>query len=132
MSPTREKSLLSSFSVGAQSQGNKTSNINSQQCQDTITQCDAVLVPLQRLSASTAKERQQRNNNQNGFSFPPEERVPFSQPRKGDDAHFTTARVPSQRLSARAMGQHNNQKGAIGTKERQQRNNNQNGVFFFS
>ena len=41
-------------------------------------------------------------------------------------------RAPSQLLSARGMGQHNNQKGAIGTKERQQRNNNQNDVFFSS
>jgi hypothetical protein len=66
------------------------------------------------------------------FSFPPEERVPFSQPRKDDGARVATARAPSQLLSARGMGQHNNQKGAIGTKERQQRNNNQNGIFFSS
>jgi hypothetical protein len=66
------------------------------------------------------------------FSFPPEERVPFSQPRKDDGAHVATARVPSQRLSAHAMGQHNNQKGAIGAKKRQERNNNQNGFFFSS
>jgi len=66
------------------------------------------------------------------FSFPPEERVPLSQPRKDDGARIATARAPSQRLSARAMGQHNNQKGAIGAKERQERNNNQNGFFFSS
>ncbi len=40
------------------------------------------------------------------------------------------ARAPSQYLSVRTMGQHINQKGAIGAKERQQRNNNQN-VFSF-
>jgi hypothetical protein len=66
------------------------------------------------------------------FSFPPEEREPFSQPRKDDGAHVATARAPLQCLSARAMGQHNNQKGAIGAKERQERNNNQNGFFFSS
>jgi hypothetical protein len=33
-----EKNCLSSFSVGAQSQGNKTSNISSQQRQDAIRQ----------------------------------------------------------------------------------------------
>jgi len=79
-----------------------------------------------------SKERQQTNNNQNGCFFPPEERVPFSQPRKDDSARVVTARAPSQRLSAHAMGQHNNKKRAIGTKERQQRNNNQNGFFFSS
>jgi hypothetical protein len=46
MNPTGKKSLLSSFSVGAQSQGNKTSNISSQQRQDTITQRDAAPAPL--------------------------------------------------------------------------------------
>jgi len=66
------------------------------------------------------------------FSFPPEERVPFSQPRKDDGVRVATARAPCQHLSARAMGQHNNQKGAIGTKERQERNNSQNGFFFSS
>jgi hypothetical protein len=66
------------------------------------------------------------------FSFPPEERVPFSQPRKDDGARVATMRVLSQHLSAHAMGQHNNQKGAIGAKERQERNNNQNGFFFSS
>jgi hypothetical protein len=69
MNPTRKKSLLSSFSVGAQSQGNKTSNISSQRRQDTITQRDATPAPLQRLSTRTAKERQERNNNQNGYFF---------------------------------------------------------------
>jgi hypothetical protein len=57
-----EKNCLSSFSVGAQSQGNKTSNI-------TITQSDAAPAPLQRLSVRAAKERQERNNNQNGYFF---------------------------------------------------------------
>jgi hypothetical protein len=66
------------------------------------------------------------------FSFPPKERVPFSLPRKDDGARVATARAPSQRLSVRTMGRHNNQKGAIGAKERQQRNNNQNGIFCFS
>jgi hypothetical protein len=69
MNPTGKKSLLSSFSVGAQSQGNKTSIISSERCQDTITQRDAASAPLQRLSACAAKERQERNNNQNGFFF---------------------------------------------------------------
>jgi hypothetical protein len=55
--------------VDAQSQGNKTSNISSQRRHDTITQRDAAPAPLQRLSVHTAKERQQRNNNQNGFFF---------------------------------------------------------------
>jgi hypothetical protein len=66
------------------------------------------------------------------FSFPPEERVPFSQQRKDDGARVATARVPSQLLSARGIGQHNNKKRAIGAKESQQRNNNQNGIFFSS
>jgi hypothetical protein len=65
------------------------------------------------------------------FSFPPEERVPFSQPKKDDGVHVAMARAPSQRLSVRVMGQHNNQKGAIGAKKRQERNNNQNGFFLF-
>jgi hypothetical protein len=73
----------------------------------------------------------ERHNNQNGVSFS-KERAPFSQPRKDDGARVATARAPSQRLSARAMGQHNNQKGAISAKERQERNNNQNGFFFSS
>jgi len=47
-------------------------------------------------------------------------------------ARNAVARAPSQLLSARGMGQCNNQKGAIGAKERQQRNNNQNGIFFSS
>jgi hypothetical protein len=42
-------------------------------------------------------------------SFPPEERAPFSQPRK-DDAPDAVARAPSQCLSARVMERHNNQK----------------------
>jgi hypothetical protein len=69
MNPTGKKSLLSSFSVGAQSQGNKTSNISSQRHQDTITQRDAAPAPLQHLSARAAKERQERSNNQNSFFF---------------------------------------------------------------
>jgi len=91
--------------MGAQSQGNKTSNISSQQRQDPITQHNAAPLPLQHLSACAAKVRLQRNNNQNGFSFPPEERVPFSQPRKDDGVRVVTARAPSQHLSACAMGQ---------------------------
>jgi hypothetical protein len=44
--------------------------------------------------------------------------VPFSQPqpRKDDGARVATARAPSKRLSVRAMGQHNNQKGVIRAK----------------
>jgi hypothetical protein len=44
-------------------------HISSQQRQDSITQCDTALALLQRLSAHAAKERQQRNNNQNGVFF---------------------------------------------------------------
>ena len=36
-------------------------------------------------------------------------------------ARNAAARVPSQHLSMHAMGRHNNQKGAIGAKERQQK-----------
>jgi hypothetical protein len=66
------------------------------------------------------------------FSFPPEERVPFSQPRKDDGARVATARAPSQRLSARAMRQHNNQKGVIRVKRKRQQRNNTQMVFSFS
>jgi len=38
MNPTGKKNLLSTLSVGAQSQGNKTSNISSQQRKDIIQQ----------------------------------------------------------------------------------------------
>jgi hypothetical protein len=89
-----------------------------------------------RLCSASARAQPMKYNKETTinmvFSFPPEERVPFSQPRKDDGARVATARAPSQLLSARGMGQHNNQKGAIGTKERQQRNNNQNGIFFSS
>jgi hypothetical protein len=61
MNPTRKKNLLSSFSVGAQSHGNTHC---SQGRQDSIAQRDAA-APLQRLSARAAKERQEKNNNQN-------------------------------------------------------------------
>jgi len=47
-------------------------------------------------------------------------------------ARDAVTRAPSQLLSAHGMGQRNNQKGAIGANERQQRNNNQNGIFFSS
>ena len=48
---------------------NMETHISSQRRQDSIAQRDAVLEPLQRLSARAAKERQQRNNNQNGVFF---------------------------------------------------------------
>jgi len=86
------------------------------------------LAPLQRLSSRAQPRKDNRETTiKMVFSFPPEERAPFSQPRKDDGA-----KAPSQLLSTRGMGQHNNQKEAIGAKERQQRNNNQNGVFFSS
>jgi hypothetical protein len=44
-------------------------HISSQRRQDSITQRDAAMAPLQRLGASAAKESQQRNNNQNGVFF---------------------------------------------------------------
>jgi hypothetical protein len=45
-------------------------HISSQRRQDSITQRDAALAPLQqRLSARQAKERQQRHNNQNCVFF---------------------------------------------------------------
>ncbi len=128
--------LLSSFSVGAQLQGNK-HHAEALQKRPRF-QCLSVRAAKapalsQRLSARAAKERQQRtNNNQMVFSFPPEERVPFSQPRKYDGARVATARAPSQRLSARAMRQHNNQKGVIRVKRKRQQRNNTQMVFSFS
>jgi hypothetical protein len=58
----------------------------------------------------------------------------FSVGAQDDGVRVATARAPSQLLSLSAcgMGQHNNKKGAIGAKEIQQRNNNQNGIFFSS
>jgi len=56
----------------------------------------------------------------------------FSVGAQDDGTWVATTRAPSQLFSARGMGQHNNQKGAIGAKERQQRNNNQNVIFFSS
>jgi len=56
----------------------------------------------------------------------------FSVGAQDDGARVATARAPSQLLSVHGMGQHNDQKGAIGAKERQQRNNNQNSIFFSS
>jgi hypothetical protein len=44
-------------------------HISSQWCQDSIAQRHEALAPLQRLSARAAKERQQRNNNQNDVFF---------------------------------------------------------------
>jgi hypothetical protein len=89
-----------------------------------------------RLCSASARAQPRKGNKETTikmmFSFPPEERVSFSQPRKDDGARVATSRAPSQLLSTRGMGQHNNQKGAIDAKERQQRNNNQNGMFFSS
>jgi len=56
----------------------------------------------------------------------------FSVGAQDDGVRVATARAPSQLLSAHGMGQQNNQKGAIGAKEIQQRNNNQNDIFFSS
>ncbi len=87
-----------------------------------------------RFCSASARAQPRKDNKETTikmvFSFPPEERVPFSQPRKDDGARVATVRAPSQLLSVRGTGQHNNQKGAIGAKERQQRSNNQNGIFF--
>jgi len=60
--------------------------------QDSIAQRDAA-APLQRLSARAAKERQEKTTIkiQMVFSFPSEERVTFSQPRKDDGARVATA-----------------------------------------
>ena len=59
------------------------------------------------------------------FSFPPEERVPFSQPRKDDGACVATApgRVGWDNTTIK--------KGTIGAKERKKRNNNQKVYFLF-
>jgi len=45
----------------------------------------------------------------------------FSVGAQDDGTRIATTRAPSQLLSTRGMGQRNNQKGAIGAKERQQR-----------
>jgi hypothetical protein len=94
------------------------------------TRCSAGTFAAPQRARSQGKTRKKQQSK--WFFFPPEERVPFSQPRKDDGVRVATARAPSQRLSAHAMGQHNNQKGAIGAKERQERNNNQNGFSFSS
>jgi hypothetical protein len=60
--PHRVKNLLSSFSVGAKSQGNKASNISSQRHQYTITQRNAASALLQRLSARAAKVPQRAHD----------------------------------------------------------------------
>jgi len=67
--PHQKKSLLSSFSVGAQSQGNKTSNISSQWRQDTITQHNAVPAPLQRLSAHSQGKTRKKQQSKWFFLF---------------------------------------------------------------
>jgi hypothetical protein len=67
-----------------------------------------------RFCSASARTQPRKDNKETTikmvFSIPPEERVPFSQPRKDDGAHVATARAPSQLLSAHGTGQHNNQK----------------------
>ena len=87
--PHQEKSLLSSFSVGAQSHGNTHC---SQGRQDSIAQMQ------RRLCSASARAQPRKDKKkttikiQMVFSFPPEERVPFSQPRKDGGARVATAR----------------------------------------
>ena len=64
--PHQEKAF---FLLSVWEDNHMETHISSQRRQDSITQCDAALAPLRRLSARTAKERQQRNNNQNGVFF---------------------------------------------------------------
>jgi hypothetical protein len=66
MNPTRKKAF---FLLSVWAHNLTETHISSQRRQDSITQCDAALALLQRLSAHATKERQQRNNNQTGVFF---------------------------------------------------------------
>ena len=128
MNPTRKKAF---FLLSVWARNHTETHISSQRRQDSIAQ------RRWRLCSASARTQPRKDNKETTikmvffFSFC-EERVPFSQPRKDDGARVATARATSQVLSTRGMGQHNNQKEAIGAKERQQTNNNQNGIFFSS
>ncbi len=121
MNPTRKKAffLLSVWACNHKETRHQTSAASGAKTQSHNA------MQHQRLCSTSAHAQPRKDKKETTikmvFSFPPEERVPFSHPRKDDGARVAMARAPSQRLSMRAMGQHNNQKGAIGTKERQER-----------
>jgi len=103
--PHWEKSPLSPFSVGTQSQGirHQTSAASGAKTQshNAIQHMSLCIASAHAQPRKVEKE----SSIKMVFSFPPEERVPFSQPRKDDGACIATVRAPSQPLSTRAMGQ---------------------------